>query len=72
MGAVARWLLKTGAVLLAAGVALLSIARFRWPGHLPGDLSLSTRRSRFVLPFGTTALIGIVLAVYFNLPRFRK
>jgi hypothetical protein len=67
---VARWLIVTGLILVAAGIALLYAPwLFSWFGRLPGDLRFESGRSRIFIPLTSMLLISIVLSVLFNLFR---
>lgn len=66
----ARWLIVTGLILVAAGIALLYAPwLFSWFGRLPGDLRFESGRSRIFIPLTSMLLISIVLSVLFNLFR---
>ena len=40
-----------------------------WMGHLPGDVRLEGKHTRFYFPFTTCLVISLVLSVLFRLAR---
>ncbi|MGO8839969.1 MAG: DUF2905 domain-containing protein [Rhodomicrobium sp.] len=55
-------LIMLGAVLIAAGLVWLAVARLGL-GHLPGDILIERGNFRLYLPLGTSVLISIVLSL---------
>jgi len=72
MGIIAKWFFKTGFLLMFVGALLVGIRRMRWPGHLPGDITWKVGSSRVIIPLGTTALIGLVLTLYYSLSKHHR
>lgn len=56
-----------GVVLLLAGITLISLSRFSWPGHLPGDIHWNGKHGSFSFPLTTCILVSIILTVALNL-----
>ena len=59
-----KWLLLTGAILLAAGAFLLLGARLPFRlGRLPGDIAIAGRRGSFYFPVVTCLLLSGALTL---------
>lgn len=59
-----RWLIVAGLLLVAAGLLILALERLGVPfGHLPGDLTLRTRRVTVFAPLGTCLLLSVLLTL---------
>lgn len=59
-----RWIIITGAVLLAAGIFWPWLGRIGL-GHLPGDISIRGQRFAFYFPIATCIVISVVLSLLF-------
>jgi hypothetical protein len=69
MGELGRWLLVTGLVVAAVGLALVFADRLPWLGRLPGDIRVERGNWRFYFPIATSLLISVVLTLLLNLFR---
>jgi hypothetical protein len=59
-----KWLLLTGAILLAAGAFLVLGARLPFRlGRLPGDIAIEGRRGSFYFPVVTCLLLSAGLTL---------
>jgi len=68
----ARLLIVTGLVLLAAGVILHFAPQVSWLGRLPGDIRVERPGFRFYAPLTTSIIISVVLSlVLWLFSRFR-
>jgi hypothetical protein len=74
MPSLARLLILTGLVLVAAGAIVAAVARFNLPlGRLPGDVSFRGRNWAVYFPLATSVLLSVVLSVLLWLvSRFRQ
>ncbi|MGC8915798.1 MAG: DUF2905 family protein [Thermoanaerobaculum sp.] len=61
MGALARLLIITGAVLASLGVVLLLLSQTGW--RVPGDLVFRGRNWTVYLPLGTSLLLSALLTL---------
>lgn len=59
----ARLLIVSGAVLLAAGVVLLLAGKLPWLGRLPGDIVVERENFRFYFPIATSILLSVLLSL---------
>ena len=67
-----RLLLLSGAILMAAGLALSLAPKIPWLGKLPGDFVFQRERMTLYVPLGTSILLSVVLtAVLWILGRMR-
>jgi hypothetical protein len=57
-----QFLILTGAVLIAAGLAWPWLLRIGL-GHLPGDIEIQRPGFRFYAPLGTGLVVSIALSV---------
>ena len=65
-----RWLILTGAVLVALGLALHFLpGLLNWFGRLPGDIRIETERGRFFFPITSMLIVSLVLTLLINLFR---
>ena len=61
-----KWLLLSGAALVAVGVLLLVGARLPLRlGRLPGDIAIEGRRGSFYFPVVTCLLLSVVMTLVF-------
>jgi hypothetical protein len=64
----ARWLMISGAILLAIGVALhFAPWMLHWFGKLPGDIHIESERGKIFIPVTSMIIVSIVLTVLINL-----
>ena len=63
-----------GAVLVAAGIALLVLGRTNLPlGRLPGDIVYRGKNTTFYFPLATSLLLSVVLTlVLYVVGRWRR
>jgi heme/copper-type cytochrome/quinol oxidase subunit 2 len=63
-----------GGLLIAAGIAVLLLGKFRIPfGRLPGDIAYRGKNFAFYFPVASSIVISIVLSLLFYLiARFRR
>ena len=65
--------MRTGNVLIVAGVALVLIGlavrvgMFSWFGHLPGDIRIEGENSRFFFPITSCLVVSVALTLLINL-----
>ncbi|HVC12947.1 MAG TPA: DUF2905 domain-containing protein [Burkholderiales bacterium] len=62
----ARWLIVSGVVLVAAGLVWPWLGRpalWRWFGRLPGDLYFQRNGFSFFFPFTTCIIVSLVLTI---------
>lgn len=65
---IAKWLMVTGALLLAIGVALqFAPWLVNWFGRLPGDIRIESDNSRVFIPITSMIVLSLVLTILFNL-----
>jgi hypothetical protein len=62
----AKWFMKTGAVLLALGAALTAVARVRYKPVAPGDKSFAIGNRTVQLPLGTGLIVLLLATLYLN------
>jgi hypothetical protein len=69
-----KLLIFLGAILLAAGVVVLLLARMNLPlGRLPGDITYRGKNTTVYFPLATSVLLSIVLSiVLYLLSRWRR
>jgi H+/Cl- antiporter ClcA len=69
-----KLIIVLGAILIAAGLLLLLLARAGLPiGRLPGDFMYRRRNFAFYFPLTTSILLSIVLSlVFYFLSRMRR
>jgi hypothetical protein len=59
-----KWLLVSGAVLIAVGGLLLLGSRLPLrPGRLPGDIAIEGRRGSFYFPIVTCLLLSVAMTL---------
>lgn len=64
----ARWLIAAGAILAAAGLVLLLVARLHLPlGRLPGDVIYRGKHTTIYFPWVTLLLLSILATLLLNL-----
>jgi len=64
MGDLGKTLLVLGAVIVAAGAALMLAGRLHLPvGKLPGDFTYRGKNTVVYFPLGTSVVVSIVLSV---------
>lgn len=64
----ARWLIAAGAILAAAGLVLLLVARLHLPlGRLPGDVIYRGKHTTIYFPWVTMLLLSILATLLLNL-----
>lgn len=56
------WLIGGGIVLVLAGL-LAWTGALSWLGHLPGDIRITTDRSRIYIPITSMLLVTLILNV---------
>ena len=63
-----------GAILVAAGVVLILLARLHLPlGRLPGDIVYRGKNTTVYFPLATSILLSIVLSIlFYALGRWRR
>jgi membrane protein implicated in regulation of membrane protease activity len=63
MGAdVGRTLIVVGAVMLVLGL-LIRVGALSWFGNLPGDIRITSGRTRVFVPLTSMLLVSVVLSV---------
>lgn len=69
-----KLLIVLGAVLIAAGVVLVLLARVHFPiGRLPGDIVYRGKHATVYFPLATSILLSIVLSiVLYVIGRWRR
>ncbi len=67
-------LVLLGAVLVAAGLALVLMGRMNFPlGRLPGDIVYRGRRTTIYFPLVTSVVVSVVLSiVLYCVERWRR
>lgn len=64
----ARWLIAAGAILAAAGLVLLLVARLHLPlGRLPGNVIYRGKHTTIYFPWVTLLLLSILATLLLNL-----
>jgi len=74
MDALAKWFMKTGSLLVLAGLVLMWMKRRNWlgvVGHVPGDVRWKVGSSHMRLPIGSGLLALVLLTIYMNTGRRR-
>ena len=69
-GALGRFLILTGLIIMAIGLFLLFADKIPWIGRLPGDILIKKGKWTFYFPLATSILLSILLTLLLNL--FRK
>ena len=60
----AKWLMITGGVLVAAGIVILLLNKLGIPlGRLPGDIRWEGERGSFYFPLTTSIILSIILSL---------
>ncbi len=59
----ARALILCGAILIAAGLAILAGRHLPWLGRLPGDITVERPGFRFYFPLASSLLLSVVLTL---------
>jgi hypothetical protein len=63
-----KWLIITGLVLVAAGLALqFAPWLVNWFGRLPGDIHIRGENSQIFIPFTSMILLSLLLTLVVNL-----
>ena len=57
---------------MPVGLFLAGIRRVCRMGRVPGEVTWKLGSCRILVPFGTTALVGFVLTIYYNLAQPRR
>lgn len=69
----AKWLIITGAVVMAAGIILWLIGQFSSEGKLPGDIVIKKKNFTFYFPLATSIVVSLLLtALFFLISKFRR
>ncbi len=68
---IARLLIVSGLVLVAAGLIVLASPRIPWLGRLPGDLRFGKGNVSVYFPIATCLVLSLLLTLLFNLFRRR-
>lgn len=65
MGALGRWLIGVGLVLVLVGSMLVALSRngFSVPHRLPGDIAIHGRNWAVFLPLGTSLAVSVLLSL---------
>jgi len=63
MGDLAKILIFTGAILIAAGVIFLGLGKIPGAGRLPGDILIKKGDFTFYFPMMTSVLVSILLSL---------
>ena len=63
MDSLARVLIVTGLVLLAAGLLLFVAPNVPWLGRLPGDIRVERPNFHFYAPLTTSIVISVALSL---------
>ena len=63
MGDLAKILIFTGAILIAAGVIFLGLGKLPGIGRLPGDILIKKGDFTFYFPVITSVLVSILLSL---------
>ncbi len=69
MEGLARFLIFSGLVLVAAGVLVFASGRFTWLGHLPGDLTIRRDGLTFYFPLATCIVLSLLISLVMYLFR---
>lgn len=69
-----KLLIFLGAILVAAGVVVMLLARMHLPlGRLPGDIIYRGKNTRIYFPLATSVLVSVVLSIVLYLvSRWRR
>lgn len=59
----AKFLIITGIILIAAGVLIHFSPRLPIPGKLPGDIVIERENFKFYFPIATSILISVVISI---------
>lgn len=60
----ARWLIITGLILVAAGIILyFAPGLFRWFGKLPGDIRIERENFSLHIPIVSMLILSVVISV---------
>ena len=63
MGDLAKILIMTGVLLIAAGVIFLALGKWPGAGRLPGDILIKKGDLTFYFPVMTSVLVSILLSL---------
>jgi hypothetical protein len=64
MADLGKLLILLGAIVIAAGIALVLLGRTNIPlGHLPGNIVYRGKHTTFYFPLATSILLSVVLSV---------
>ncbi len=69
MEGLARFLILSGLVLVAAGAVLYASGRLPWLGRLPGDIVIRRDGFTFYFPLATSILVSVVISLLMYLFR---
>jgi fumarate reductase subunit D len=74
MADLGKAMIVIGAILVAAGVVLILLARLHLPlGRLPGDIVYRGKNTTVYFPLATSILLSIVLSIlFYALGRWRR
>lgn len=65
---IGKYIMAAGVLLLIAGALVyFSNGKFRWPGHLPGDIRIERENFRFYFPITTMILLSLLLTLIVNI-----
>ncbi|MBI3616178.1 MAG: DUF2905 domain-containing protein [Candidatus Omnitrophica bacterium] len=62
-----KWLIVSGLILVAVGVALTFAPKLPWLGRLPGDILIQRERFTFSFPLTTCLILSLLLTLVANL-----
>ncbi len=63
MAELGKWLVVTGLLIVAAGLAIWFVPGAPWLGRLPGDLTFERDGVRIFLPIGSCLLVSVVISL---------
>ena len=63
-------LVVIGGLILAIGLALLTLSSIPWLGRLPGDIAIERDKVHFYFPVTTCILVSVVLSGILWLVRY--
>ncbi len=68
---IGRYLILAGVLLSLIGGLFLLGEKISWLGHLPGDIRIERKNSRFYFPLGTCIFLSVILSILLWLIRRR-
>lgn len=67
---IGKYIMITGILLLLIGVVVyFSGGKFRWFGHLPGDIRIVRENFRLLIPITTMIILSLIITLIINIIR---